>query len=53
MMSAKILSAMVDRIVDQFHPTGIILFGSQARGDTNESSDVDLLVVMNEVQDKR
>lgn len=53
MMTAKILSAMVDRIVGQFHPASIILFGSQARGDTNESSDVDLLVVMNEVQDKR
>ncbi len=44
---------MVDRIVGQFHPASIMLFGSQARGDTNESSDVDLLVVMNEVQDKR
>ena len=53
MMTAKILSTMVDRIVSQFHPTSIILFGSHARGDTNESSDVDLLVVMNRVQDKR
>lgn len=53
MMTAEILSTMVDRIVGRFHPASIMLFGSQARGDTNESSDVDLLVVMNEVQDKR
>ncbi len=53
MMTAEILSTMVDRIVGRFHPASIMLFGSQARGDTNGSSDVDLLVVMNEVQDKR
>ncbi len=53
MMTAEIISSMVDRIVGQFHPASIILFGSQARGDTNESSDVDLLVVMNKVHDRR
>ena len=53
MVTAEILSTMVDRIVGRFHPASIMLFGSQARGDTNGSSDVDLLVVMNEVQDKR
>lgn len=44
---------MVDRIVGQFEPIRIILFGSRARGDANESSDIDLLVVVREVQDKR
>lgn len=53
MMIGKAISIMVERIVDKFHPESIILFGSQARGDTNESSDVDLLIVMNKVQDKR
>lgn len=37
---------MVDRIVAQFQPHKIILFGSQARGDSGPDSDVDLLVVM-------
>ena len=53
MMTAEIISTMVARIVGQFQPTSILLFGSQARGDAKESSDVDLLVVMREVPDKR
>lgn len=52
-MSDEIISAAVCRIVEQFHPTNIILFGSQARGDADESSDIDLLVVIKEVSDKR
>ncbi len=35
-----------DRIVRDFHPERIILFGSCARGDADEDSDVDLLVIM-------
>lgn len=37
---------MVRRIVRQFAPDKIILFGSHARGDAGPDSDVDLLVVM-------
>ena len=37
---------MVRRIVAEFHPDSIILFGSHARGDAGPDSDVDLLVVM-------
>jgi predicted nucleotidyltransferase len=37
---------MSDIIRIQFHPDKIILFGSYARGDATEDSDVDLLVVM-------
>jgi uncharacterized protein len=36
---------MVGRLVEQFHPDRIILFGSVARGDAAAGSDVDLLVV--------
>ena len=36
----------VQRIVEQFHPVKIILFGSHARGSASPDSDVDLLVVM-------
>src|SRR6266403_5339066 len=32
-------------IVERFHPEKIILFGSQAYGQPNEHSDVDLLIV--------
>ncbi len=40
------IDAMVRRIVEQFKPEQIILFGSQAREDAGPYSDVDLLVVM-------
>ena len=53
MTSEAIISAMVDRIVGEFQPTRVVLFGSHARGTADESSDVDLLVVMRDVPDKR
>jgi uncharacterized protein len=37
---------MVRRIVRQFHPERVILFGSHARGAAGPDSDVDLLIVM-------
>ena len=40
------IRAMVRRIVEQFEPEQVILFGSRARGDARPDSDVDLLVVM-------
>lgn len=40
------LHAIVERIVEGFHPDRIILFGSRARGTAHPGSDVDLLVVM-------
>jgi predicted nucleotidyltransferase len=40
------IDRMVQRIVKEFHPEKIILFGSQARGDAGPDSDVDLLVIM-------
>ena len=47
------LPEVVDRIVRNFHPVQIILFGSWARGDAREDSDVDLLVVLPRVEHKR
>lgn len=44
--SDNVIQAMVRRIVEQFDPDRIILFGSHARGDAGPDSDVDLLVVM-------
>ncbi len=40
------IDAMVCRIVEQFKPEQIILFGSHARENAGPDSDVDLLVVM-------
>lgn len=41
-----VIEAMVRRIVQQFGPDSVILFGSHARGDARPDSDIDLLVVM-------
>ena len=40
------IERMVRRIVEQFDPERVILFGSHARGTAGPGSDVDLLVVM-------
>ncbi len=53
MVSEAIISTMVDRIVGRFQPSRVVLFGSQARGTASKWSDVDLLVVMGNVSDKR
>jgi predicted nucleotidyltransferase len=42
---------MVERLVREFDPVRIILFGSHARGDATEHSDVDLLVVLPHLDD--
>lgn len=48
----SVISEMVERLVRQFDPLKIVLFGSHARGDANRDSDVDLLVVLPEVEDR-
>lgn len=42
----RAIHTMVRRIVRQFRPERVILFGSHARGEGGPDSDVDLLVVM-------
>jgi len=42
----RYIQQMVKRIVTQFQPDKVILFGSHARGQAGLDSDVDLLVVM-------
>ena len=49
----EIIDRMVRRIAEQFHPEKIILFGSMARGEYGPDSDVDLLVVVRDVVDRR
>jgi len=47
------VESAVERIVEQFHPAKVILFGSHARGSAGPDSDVDLLVVMDVKESKR
>lgn len=42
----KLLEKIVRRLVDEFQPEQIILFGSHAWGTPGEDSDVDLLVII-------
>ena len=45
MVSTEILQKITERLLHEFHPDRIILFGSQARGMADDRSDVDILVV--------
>ena len=48
MNTSQLLQQMVATIVAKVDPEQVILFGSHARGDTSEGSDVDLIVVESE-----
>lgn len=47
-VSDEMIDRMTQRIVREVNPQRILLFGSWARGEANEHSDVDLLVVERE-----
>ena len=47
------LPSVVERVIERFDPLKVILFGSLARGEANYDSDVDLLVVFDEIEDER
>jgi predicted nucleotidyltransferase len=53
MAIAEHITAMTERIARDFRPLRIILFGSHARGEAHPGSDIDLLVVLPHVTDKR
>lgn len=46
-----ILAAIIDRLVEEFSPLRIYLFGSKARGDDGPDSDYDLMVVLENVDE--
>lgn len=46
MISEQKIEEVKNRIVENFHPEKIILFGSYTKGIPNEDSDLDLLVVL-------
>jgi predicted nucleotidyltransferase len=51
--SDPVLDEIVSRLVRDFHPERIYLFGSRARGDSGPDSDYDVLLVLRELTDRR
>ena len=51
MIADECTAIMVERIVRDFGPLKILLFGSRARGDAKPDSDIDLIVVLPSVAD--
>lgn len=47
MLNEKLIQEIVKRIVENHNPEKLLLYGSQANGDTNKDSDIDLLVIKN------
>jgi len=45
-LNRQTIQAITDLIVERFKPEQIILFGSVARGEESEHSDLDLMVVL-------
>ena len=52
MISEKTIQQAVARLVAAANPSKVILFGSYARGDATENSDLDLMVIEREVSNK-
>jgi uncharacterized protein len=52
MASLELIREIASKIVEQFKPQRIILFGSFARGEETENSDIDLLVLI-DTQERR
>jgi predicted nucleotidyltransferase len=46
MISNATVEQMTKRIIDNFAPQKVIVFGSWARGESNADSDLDFLVIM-------
>jgi uncharacterized protein len=51
-ISSQVLSQLVSLLVDAAHPRKIILFGSYARGQQTEDSDLDVIVILDEVSNR-
>jgi predicted nucleotidyltransferase len=51
--SVAYLPEVIELITREFDPLRIILFGSQSRGEARPDSDLDLLIVLPEIENKR
>jgi predicted nucleotidyltransferase len=51
-LDVEVLGKVVKLLVDAAHPKRIILFGSYARGEQTPESDLDLLVIEDDVADR-
>ena len=51
-MDEQTLQDIVDRIVAAAQPSRVILFGSYGRGDADQDSDLDLMVIKPHVEDE-
>ena len=52
MLDEQTLQQTVDRIVAAAKPSRVIVFGSYGQGDASEDSDLDLMVIAPEVENK-
>jgi len=53
MVSQDNIEKAVSTLVNEAHPLRVILFGSYARGEAKEESDVDFLVIYHELHQPR
>lgn len=51
-LDENLVQQMTDRLVNEFHPEQVILFGSHAWGTPSEDSDIDLFVVVSESEER-
>lgn len=52
-LTADLINYIKDKIVSSIQPEKIILFGSYARGNTDQDSDLDLLVIKDSKRENR
>ncbi len=53
LITEEIIAKTIDRLVEAANPERVYLFGSYARGDSRENSDLDFLVVEKTVKNRR
>ncbi len=53
MISEKLVSKVIAKLIETAHPLQIILFGSYARGEAGKHSDLDILVIQKTVKHRR
>lgn len=51
-VTPEIINEIVRRLVAEFDPEQVILFGSRAWGKPREDSDIDLLVIVDDTEEK-